>query len=172
MGNGWAAGLSPEHHSIKGVRATKWAYGTDLPHAPSASARGSRRTWVGWEGASALQVHTSLPLPHLCLYAPQPLRAGATGRSHQQARPVLLPIPTKTGNGCGASACHWQEAGLELGLMFSITTDRASVKPQRLRCYHPSKLIVSHVSQMWDPEAEARLTGFWGPFSCSPVSFA
>lgn len=48
---------------------------------------------------------------------------------------------------------HWREEGLELVLMFSISNDRASVKPQRRRCYHRSKLIVSHVPQMWDPEA-------------------
>ena len=72
---------------------------------------------------------------------------------HQQARPVLQPVLTKAGNGCGASACHCGEERLEFGLMFSIRNNRALVKPQRRRCYRCSKLIVRRVAQMWDPKA-------------------
>lgn len=43
--------------------------------------------------------------------------------------------------------------GLEFGLMVSISNNRALGKPQRRRCYHRSKLIVSSVLQMWDPDA-------------------
>ena len=69
---------------------------------------------MGSSGPGFIPSGTSLSLPLFSSVSP--------GGSHRRACPIPQPILTKAGNGCGASACHWREEGLEFGLMFSIST--------------------------------------------------
>lgn len=141
----------PTASSHYGIVATRWAYIRDFLPCPLACAWGSRGARMGREGHQFFRSMLHSPWhPHSSLS----LSSASPGWGHyQQASPVLQPVLTKAGNGCGASACYCGEEGLEFGLMFSIHNNRALVKPQRRRCYRCSKLIVRRVAQMWDPKA-------------------
>ena len=109
---------------------------------------------LGWDGrgiSSLGPCFIPLGIPiRLCLYPPQPLPAGATISRHVPFCSQFWPRQEMDVEPQSATVGR---RGLEFGLVFSISNNRALVKPQRRRCYHCSKLIVSRVPQMWDPKA-------------------
>ena len=151
MGNCWGAGLSPEHHGIYGILVTRWAYIRDFLHCPLACAWGSRRPWMAWKGHQLFRscfIPLGIPVC-LCLIflslsrLEPPAGMSYSAANSDQGRKWMWSLSLPLGG----------RRGPEFGLMFSISNSRALVKPQRRWCYHRSKLIVSCVPQMWDPEA-------------------
>ena len=93
-----------------GIATTRWAYIRDFLHYHLSCAWGSRRTRMGPEGHQFFRSMLHSPWhPHSSLSLSSSASPGWS--HHQQARPVLQPILTKAGNGCGASACHCGEEG-------------------------------------------------------------